>query len=568
MAIRHEVRKGGRSVYPLSSICRSLNQTERYFVLVIVFLLLYSAILGEAPSEPIQIGSSTASHIKVTVPELAKTTTVTDSFLSLTDVSSAENEDSNLLLENMYPQFSELTEEVERIAKDVTFPSDRDLQVIFLGLKNRPLWFFSPRKHGYEAHKFNTRTLARFENLGFMFSRMKSNAGYYQAFDSWVCLLKYYCFDKATYKLLESAKGNTNRIFGSKEIWSTKLSYCSTLRESLRATTEEGREWIGSFTFMCWILPTNFAALEADIASSNGKYIVKPAAAQAGEGIYLHDVSTMGLKGLKGRVMRLNPAVVQPYLSNPLLINKKKWDMRIYVTVTSVVPLRAYMHSKGFIRFAYQNYSNDEESRTQKSNFLTNLSVNNKLADTNDLTWVFSELREYLGDKAAFVFSQIDTALARMLLTSEKGFRKFYDTKVSTNFSCVNCYQNLGIDVILDDNLTPYIIEINGNPTFNFKAEKLNDEVSQLHEDTVRMLYNNVNIFKDSSGKNDLEIAAELMQDLSAIATKDDNEFKWLTHDQISYLVRSRREQQEMGGFRRIYPQARYCEEDVDENQW
>mmetsp|Transcript_24485 Transcript_24485/g.29909 ORF Transcript_24485/g.29909 Transcript_24485/m.29909 type:complete len:644 (-) Transcript_24485:122-2053(-) len=572
----------GQSRSPVLEYWNSLNRAERYFVYFIVLLLIYAVRLEDAPNldEPIQIGTSSKTHLQIVPPppsnvkshdshSFAPRSVKTKALESSERTITADVERTDISLENMFPQYPHLTPDVISTANRITFPSDRDLQVIFLGLKNRPLWFFPQRKHGYEAHRFNVKTLARFENLYFMYSRINSNVGYYEAFDAWMCLLKYYCFNKETYIRLESSQGMTNRVLGSKEIWSTKISYCSTLREALRATTKEGRNWIGTFTFMCWVLPTNYPALQNDTLISNGKYIVKPAAAQAGQGIYLHDVKTHGLKGLDGKVMRKNPAVVQPYLTNPYLINGKKWDMRIYVAVTSVTPLRAYMHSEGFIRFAFEDYSNDEEKEDEKNVFLTNLSVNNKKAKTEDLTWVFSELRDHFKDKASFIFSRIDLAIGRMLLTSEKSFRKYYDSNVDSAFSCENCYHILGIDVIIDEDLNAYVIEINGNPTLNFKAEKLNDEVSQLEEDVVRMMYNNDQIYEQNTeGKSAMDIAVGVMEDISRVKESGDDLFEWLTKEQISYLVRSKREQQELGGFRRIYPVTTYCEDNKDENEW
>ena len=47
------------------------------------------------------------------------------------------------------------------------------------------------------------------------------------------------------------------------------------------------------------------------------------------------------------------------YLDKPLLINSKKFDMRMYVVVTSFNPLRVYFYHEGLARFATEDYSND-----------------------------------------------------------------------------------------------------------------------------------------------------------------------------------------------------------------
>ncbi len=48
--------------------------------------------------------------------------------------------------------------------------------------------------------------------------------------------------------------------------------------------------------------------------------------------------------------MYLEPVVIQKYITNPLLLNQFKFDMRIYVIVTSFNPLEVFLYKEGFGR--------------------------------------------------------------------------------------------------------------------------------------------------------------------------------------------------------------------------
>jgi len=67
-----------------------------------------------------------------------------------------------------------------------------------------------------------------------------------------------------------------------------------------------------------------------------------------GRGIYIiDDIAEVNVDDL---------SIVSRYITNPLLINGHKFDLRIYVLVTSVEPLRIYVFKEGLARFATEEY--------------------------------------------------------------------------------------------------------------------------------------------------------------------------------------------------------------------
>ncbi len=104
-------------------------------------------------------------------------------------------------------------------------------------------------------------------------------------------------------------------------------------------------------------------------------FIVKPPASAEGRGIRLMTKLEQAPKGNTA-------ALVQKYLGEPYLINNKKFDMRIYIGVTSFDPLRAYIFEEGLSRFATSDYTPVSSSnRKNRYMHLTNYSVNKKSSD-------------------------------------------------------------------------------------------------------------------------------------------------------------------------------------------
>jgi len=98
-----------------------------------------------------------------------------------------------------------------------------------------------------------------------------------------------------------------------------------------------------------WLLPCDWNTLSDQFPKKkNRTYIVKPEASCQGKGIFL----TKSLKSLK----RDERYVVQTYISKPYLIDELKFDLRVYVLITNMNPLRAYIYKEGMARFATEKY--------------------------------------------------------------------------------------------------------------------------------------------------------------------------------------------------------------------
>ena len=81
-------------------------------------------------------------------------------------------------------------------------------------------------------------------------------------------------------------------------------------------------------------------------------YIVKPSGGKQGTGIILfqgwNGWKTLTSKGNRFKKKILQNCVVQRYISNPFLLHDGvKFDLRLYVFIESLLPMKAYLCTEG-----------------------------------------------------------------------------------------------------------------------------------------------------------------------------------------------------------------------------
>lgn len=92
-----------------------------------------------------------------------------------------------------------------------------------------------------------------------------------------------------------------------------------------------------------------------------------------GQGIFVcNNVHELEFQ-LKNRKKYVNSLFVSEYIERPLLLRGLKFDLRVYVLVVCMAPLRVYIYDEGLVRYATTSYS----SRC-KSSQLTNYSLNHQ----------------------------------------------------------------------------------------------------------------------------------------------------------------------------------------------
>ena len=116
--------------------------------------------------------------------------------------------------------------------------------------------------------------------------------------------------------------------------------------------------------------------LDREAEDDNVLYILKPVASSCGRGIKV--------VGKKSKISKQDGYLASKYLAYPHLINGFKYDLRVYVLVSSFDPLRIYVYNDGLVRFATEKYSLNPSDLKKKFIHLTNFSVNKKSENFKD----------------------------------------------------------------------------------------------------------------------------------------------------------------------------------------
>ncbi|KAG5446229.1 Tubulin polyglutamylase ttll4 [Clonorchis sinensis] len=227
-----------------------------------------------------------------------------------------------------------------------------------------------------------------------------------------------------------------------------------------------------NFSFMpeTFCLPGDLEALKKvwDEEGDNQRWILKPPAAARGIGVRL--ITKWA------QVPKKRPAIVQKYLARPFLINESKFDLRIYVFISSVNPLRVYIHEDGLVRFASQKYTNATRCLGNRFIHLTNYSINRLnseyVSNSSDLAakghkWSLRALWVYFrsqGIAPAPVWSSIKDLVVKTAISTETAFNTAMHSYCNHSYSVNEVF---GFDIFLDEDLKPWLLEVNVSPSMH-----------------------------------------------------------------------------------------------------
>ncbi|KAM7158024.1 tubulin polyglutamylase TTLL5 isoform 10-T11 [Molossus nigricans] len=216
-----------------------------------------------------------------------------------------------------------------------------------------------------------------------------------------------------------------------------------------------------------FLLPAEYAEFCNCYSKDRGPWIVKPVASSRGRGVYL--INNPNQISLEENIL------VSRYISNPLLIDDFKFDVRLYVLVTSYDPLVIYLYEEGLARFATVRYDQGAKNIRNQFMHLTNYSVNKKSGDYVSCDdpevedygnkWSMSAMLRYLkqeGRDTTALMANVEDLIIKTIISAELAIATACKTFVPHRCSCFELY---GFDVLIDSTLKPWLLEVNLSPS-------------------------------------------------------------------------------------------------------
>jgi tubulin polyglutamylase TTLL4 len=247
-------------------------------------------------------------------------------------------------------------------------------------------------------------------------------------------------------------------------------------------------EGLADFYPKSYLLPEDQDALDK-AWNKTQLWIVKPSASSRGRGIHLVNSSD--------EEPPTDPGIVQTYIDRPMLITKRKFDIRLYALIPSCDPLRIYMHKSGLARFCTHEYDPNGDPNDSHMH-LTNFSLNKddeafKRCDSGeesveDSKWSFPFFIEHLkeeGYDTDVIIERLEHVTISTVIAGMMAIRKHHQKLIPHRHTS---YEMYGIDIMFDQDLKPHLIEINISPSMSGLDSKLDADIKYpLMLDLLRM---------------------------------------------------------------------------------
>ena len=244
-----------------------------------------------------------------------------------------------------------------------------------------------------------------------------------------------------------------------------KSQLCMTLRDAAARSKSAGAGALHQFAPQTFILPAEWDAWQQARAwDPDAVWIQKPADLSRGRGVELvTDPGAISRQSL----------VVQRYIANPHLLDGFKYSLRFYVAIVSIDPLIAYLFDGGFTKFASRPFSIEPGDRGDRFRHLTNPDILRDdpqaagVSTRNTTHHAYRRRLESMGLDGQRLWTDITRLLAATVAAALPRIRHAEEAVQGTGRGQ---FELLGVDITVDDQLRPWLLECNLSPSLAVEA--------------------------------------------------------------------------------------------------
>ncbi|CAG9316942.1 TTLL8_2 [Blepharisma stoltei] len=207
-------------------------------------------------------------------------------------------------------------------------------------------------------------------------------------------------------------------------------------------------------------------------------WIVKPGFKSRGRDILLYRSLDDILEYTKN-----NSWVIQKYIENPLIINKRKFDIRQWVLITCFNTFEIFFYKKCYLRFSVKEYDLSEIDDLYihlTNNSIAKYSPSFKAEDSmwhidQFIEWLIEENKDDIWNKT------ILPDVKNIIINTAKSAKAKISAKKNT-------FELLGFDFMIDSNFRPWLIEVNTSPAMDYSTNITEELVKKVLPDTMKVI--------------------------------------------------------------------------------
>lgn len=239
-------------------------------------------------------------------------------------------------------------------------------------------------------------------------------------------------------------------------------------------------------------------------------WILKPGAKSRGRGIQCANQLTEIMDAIAASDCAL---VAQKYIEKPFLIYNTKFDIRQWFLVTDWNPLTMWFYNDCYLRFCSKEFSLNS---FHVSIHLSNNSVqkyytpdpNRSSSLPDDNMWTSDEFIEYLRSKGqSEVWKEsVIPGMKKAILCSLLSAQDQVEPRKGS-------FELFGADFMLDEDLQPWLIEINSSPSMARNTRATTRLVDCVMEDTIKVVLDRKSDRTCDVGRFELAYRAQMISD-------------------------------------------------------